>query len=71
MGNDNTKYAYNRAPIFTRENYTYEKDCIYHTLLLIAIEDIPFITKSIVNGISVKMPQRIVMMKKLKRGLII
>lgn len=52
------KGEYNRAPIFTGENYAYWKDCMYAHLmsvdlqLWVIIKEVPFVPQNIIDGIS-------------------
>lgn len=75
MGKEDLKGVYNRAPIFTIENYAYWKYFMYvhliyvDKLLWVVIEEGPFIPKSIVDGIYVNKAPMIRMMKQLKRHL--
>lgn len=59
-----SKGAYNRAPIFTGENYAYWRDCMYIHLMSediqywLAIEDITFVPQKVIDGVSVaKLPK--------------
>lgn len=56
--------AYSRAPIFTKENYDYRKDCICVHLMSVdikyqlAIKGGPFVPQKVVDGVSVVKPPK-------------